>query len=383
MKILIIQRFDLSSVSCARRVICQAQELARRGHEVYVTDMVHPDRRREMPSVATGMIEGVPVLPLPRGATRIHQVINRLSDLVPRPDIIHLWKSYPDASLPAWRLSRRWKAPLFYDYDDWEEGIAHELTGSRWAGWLAKRWDRLLPKIADGTAAASAYLKEHALKWGASPERIWDAPVGADIDLFQPRPRDEALYSSLGLSFPTLVYHGQLEVANYAEQTLLVLKRLKSSFPEAKLILIGGGRKLPLIRNQASELGISDSVIITDYIDGGKVPDYLALADLAIAPFEDNPVTRSKSPLKLAEYLAMGLPAVASDVGEAPVMLDAAGVCVPCGDIDAMTRAAVELLNSPDERARMSQLARHRALTIYNWQKHTDTLETAYQTLLA
>ncbi|MDP8245207.1 MAG: glycosyltransferase family 4 protein [Candidatus Hinthialibacter antarcticus] len=382
MKILILQRFDLSSVSCARRVICQAQELARRGHEVILADFVHTQRQSELPSVAKGQLKDVEIIQIPRRIIDLPSNITKLKSISPKPDIVHLWKSYPDASIPAIQLARHWGVPLHYDYDDWETGIATELARSSWAGYIANRWDRLLPSLADTVTTASKHLYDHALQWGADPNRIWDAPVGADLEQFCPRETDDEIVQQFSLSFPTLVYHGQLEVASYAEQAVEALSHLVGDFPNAVLLILGGGRKLDSIKQHARDLSVEEKIIFTDYIPGDEVPRYLSCADLALAPFESNDVTKAKSPLKIAEYLAMGIPVVASDIGEAPVMIGEAGRCVPCGDAKAMAQQARVILQDEPMRTAMQSAARERAVSIYNWKSHTDQLEKAYQTAL-
>lgn len=382
MKILILQRFDLSSVSCARRVVCQAEELLRRGHEVILTDFIHQERQETVPALVNLSQMGAVLLPLNRSVQSYPGNILKLLKIHPRPDIVHLWKAYPDASLPALALSRWANIPLHYDWDDWETGIAAELTGSPWAGWIAGRWDRLLPRLCDTMTAASGFLRQKAIAWGTNPEKLWDAPVGADLDRFFPRPCDDKLLNQLGLHKPVLVYSGQLEVASYAEQAVEALNRVRQQIPAATLLVLGGGRKLSLIRQRASELGLSKHVVFTDYIPAGEIPRYLSTADVALAPFEPNDVTRAKSPLKIAEYMAMGLPIVASDIGDVKTMTAGAAAIAPCGDIEEMAKQALWILNNPGVQKSMSQAGQNQARTLYNWKTHVDTLETAYRTAL-
>ncbi len=378
MRVLILQRFDLSSVSCARRVLCQTEELLKRGHEVILTDFPHPQRQQEVPSIVNISHLGGTVVPLERKITSLPANYKKLQKITPRPDIVHLWKSYPDVSLPAIQLSRKWRIPLHYDWDDWENGIAQELTGSGMAGWAAGRWDRILPGCSDTISTASAFLREKTLALGIEEQQIFDAPVGADIEKFHPRKKNQALYQKLGLREPVLVYSGQLEVATYVGQAIRVFALLRREFQTAKLLVLGGGRKLNEFKKIAEEEKVSRHVIFTDYVPADEVPDYLALADVALAPFLRNDVTRAKSPLKIAEYLAMGLPVVSSEVGEAPKMTLGAGVCVPCGKIKAMAEQTAWILRNPGVRESMAKAGRKRAEEKYNWSNHVDSLLSAY-----
>ncbi|MEW6237657.1 MAG: glycosyltransferase family 4 protein [Candidatus Omnitrophota bacterium] len=382
MRILLLQRFDLASVSCARRVLCQAEELAQRGHEVILTDFVHRQRQQEVPSVANLSSLGARILPMNRSVFAAGSNLKVLLSLQPQPDLIHLWKAYPDASLPAIYLSRRWNIPLHYDWDDWEKGIARELAGSYWAGWTAGKWDRLLPRLSYTVSVASDFLRDKALQWGTPPDRLWDAPVGADLERFHPREKDPELLEKLGIEGPVLAYSGQLEVASYAEQAVDIFALVVKEIPTAKLLILGGGRKLESIKKRAMDKQVFYRVLFTDYVPGGDVPRYLSLADVALAPFELNDVTRAKSPLKIAEYLAMGLPVVASDVGETRKMTLGAGSCAACGDIKTMTEKTLWILKNPNVRQSMSAAGRKTAERKYNWKVHVDSLEAAYRCAL-
>ncbi len=379
MRILIIQRFDLSSVSCARRVVCQTEELLRRGHEVVLTDFVHLNRRETIPSLVDLEKMGATLLPLDRRVQKYPSNFLKLLQIRPQPDLIHLWKAYPDASLPAILLSRYSHIPLHYDWDDWETGIASELTGTFLAGWVAGQWDRLLPTLCDTMTVASRFLRNKAIEWGANSQRLWDAPVGADTDRFSPRPCDRDLLHELNIKKPVLIYSGQLEVASYAEQAVEVLKKVRQQFHTASLLILGGGRKLPAIRQKADELKLTAHVRFTDYLAANEIPRYLSVGDVALAPFDTNDVTRAKSPLKIAEYMAMGLPVVASDIGDVKTMTLGAAATVPCGDINEMAKQVCWILTYPGVQKSMSIAGQNQVRRIYNWKTHTDTLELAYR----
>lgn len=378
MNILILQRFDLSSVSCARRVVCQTEELLRRGHRVVLSDFPHPERHAEIPVVENMKRFGGTILPLQRKIFQLFSNIKQLKSISPHPDIIHLWKAYPDVSLLAVALSRHWKIPIHYDWDDWEKGIANELANAEIAGTVAGWWDQFFPAMATTMSTASNFLKENAITNGFPPDRIWDAPVGADLEKFYPRGKDLDLLNRWKITNPVIIYIGQLEVASYAEMAVDVLKQVHQSLPNATLLIVGGGRKLESIQQRAKVLDVEEKVICTNYVPAEDIPRYLSLADVALAPFEENDVTRAKSPLKIAEYLASGIPVVASDVGEAPVMTKGAGYCVPCGDTDAMAAHVITILSDASLQQSMKETGIHTALTIYNWKTHTDSLEEAY-----
>ena len=69
------------------------------------------------------------------------------------------------------------------------------------------------------------------------------------------------------------------------------------------------------------------------------------------------------------EYLAAGLPVVASAIGTIPGVLEHGelGVLVEPGDVDALAEALDELAADPGHRARLSRASRQAAVTEHDW----------------
>jgi glycosyltransferase involved in cell wall biosynthesis len=75
------------------------------------------------------------------------------------------------------------------------------------------------------------------------------------------------------------------------------------------------------------------------------------------------------SPLKVYEYLAAGLPVVATRVGELPTALDEGrlGVLVPPGEPVALADALARLRDDPAERRRLGRAGRDAAVRHHDW----------------
>ena len=96
-----------------------------------------------------------------------------------------------------------------------------------------------------------------------------------------------------------------------------------------------------------------------------RVPKYLAAMDIAVAPFR--PVDDFYfSPLKLFEYLAMGKPVVASNVGQISELVRHGenGLLTAPGSVDALVAALDRLIADPATRER---LASHTQDGIVTW----------------
>jgi glycosyltransferase involved in cell wall biosynthesis len=77
------------------------------------------------------------------------------------------------------------------------------------------------------------------------------------------------------------------------------------------------------------------------------------------------------SPLKLAEYLAAGLPVVAAEAGALPDRLRAGvdSLLVPPGDTAALRTALIRLRDDPGERDRLGRAGRAAAIDRWSWDR--------------
>jgi glycosyltransferase involved in cell wall biosynthesis len=84
--------------------------------------------------------------------------------------------------------------------------------------------------------------------------------------------------------------------------------------------------------------------------------------------------------------MASGTPIVASRVGALPEVLGADGACaelVPPADIDALTRALGELLDSPEKRRSMGTAGRSRAINVFSWEAVAAQTVRVYERAIA
>jgi glycosyltransferase involved in cell wall biosynthesis len=242
--------------------------------------------------------------------------------------------------------------------------------------------ERCLPFLADSVSVASEALKALVVGRGAHKEKVFLAPVGGDLEQFHPGKSSGDIKKKYGIHNALLVlYHGQLHSCQYVKLFLEAI-RIISKTPardRLKFMVLGSGSELGALKGLAQELGIKDGVIFTDFVPHADIPQYIAAADICVAPFEENEVTRCKSPLKIVEYLASGKPIVASDVGEVRRMLEGgAGLLVEPGSPEAIVRGILELAGNEALRKTMAVAARQRAETKYNWRCSAENLERAY-----
>ncbi len=90
-----------------------------------------------------------------------------------------------------------------------------------------------------------------------------------------------------------------------------------------------------------------------------QVPYWMAACDVGLLPYRQNAWTRHIHPLKLYEYLACGLPVVATAI---PSVMDEADVLYVAGDAEgfvaALGEALAEVQGTAEEALRSARRAR-------------------------
>jgi glycosyltransferase involved in cell wall biosynthesis len=108
------------------------------------------------------------------------------------------------------------------------------------------------------------------------------------------------------------------------------------------------------LRAQAASLGVAERVDFLGRRPPEELPELLAGADVGLAASAPVPFRRYAAPLKVVEYMAAGLPVLATEGTEAgaSVARAGAGLAVPY-DAASVERALARLLGDPQLRAEL------------------------------
>jgi phosphatidylinositol alpha-mannosyltransferase len=162
-----------------------------------------------------------------------------------------------------------------------------------------------------------------------------------------------------------VLFVGRLEKRKGLRFLLRAWPQVRERCPEARLIVVGGGRPLEGYRRFAAKQGWSDDdVHFAGYVSGGDLPRYYQAATVFCAPSTG----QESFGIVLLEAMAAAAPIVASDIpGYRDVLVQGDdGLMVPPKDREALAAAIGGLLLNPGQRQRLARLALRKARE-YDW----------------
>jgi glycosyltransferase involved in cell wall biosynthesis len=172
------------------------------------------------------------------------------------------------------------------------------------------------------------------------------------------------------LPTPRIVFTGAIVAAKLDLQMLAELARLRRSWSFALVGPIGPGEP----HADVSAITAEPNIHLLGPRAYGELPDILRAADAGLIPYARNKLTDSIFPMKVYEYLAAGLPVIATPL---PAIEGVAEV-LTAPDADGIVRLLDEALadDSPGRRAERSRKAAD-----HSWDRRLEEIAVAIDAL--
>lgn len=251
-----------------------------------------------------------------------------------------------------------------------EEQARHrELVDAHGARTASEVSMRSADRVACVSHGVAAWVGE---EFGITAEVV---PNGVNTERIVPRSSSDSPAADrplrLGFVGTLKPWHG---TADALTALALVLAETRDLHPRPPVVLdvYGTGPEEDELRDQAARLGIEEAVTFHGAIDPSEIPAALRDIDVALAPYPDG--EHYFSPLKIYEYMAAGLPIVASEIGVVGDVLRDLGILVPPGDPASIALAVRHLHRDPGLRRRLGERARTAAVAEHDWSARLDGL---------
>jgi len=147
---------------------------------------------------------------------------------------------------------------------------------------------------------------------------------------------------------PVILALGRMVYVKGFSYLLEAFARIADDYPDARLVLAGGGVLFEEMRAHVRRLNLENRVSMPGEVLRGEVPVYFAMSNLFVVPsirHESGAV--DGLPVVIPEAMAAGLPIIASNVGGIPVLVRDGynGILVPERDPESLAGAMRTLLS--------------------------------------
>ncbi len=232
--------------------------------------------------------------------------------------------------IPLSSLSTLWRKRPLYLLDirtvpvDVKPGFAGRQDVGRYKSAL-----RLADRYCDGITAITPMLADtlRPVLKRLKNRRMGIWASGVELEQFDPKGLSKR--SELGLNDKyVIIYHGVISPNRGLQNVVRAMPELLSKFPDMVFLVVGEGEGRAELEQVARELGVSEKVVFTGKVPFEDIPEYVRAADVGILPFPNLEGWNVSSPIKLMEYLAMGLPIVLTDIPAHRLVIDQVGGAV-------------------------------------------------------
>jgi glycosyltransferase involved in cell wall biosynthesis len=265
------------------------------------------------------------------------------------------------AGVPAIVSSRRDLAHF-----DWYQGSKRN--------WLRRIQNLSGVVLANATPIRDALISED----GFAPEKLRVIHNGVDTAKFQRGRRDRERLFPGTQNQKLVVLVGNMHTDVKGHPWLIdAAPAVLREFQETRFVFAGDGDSRPAFEEQVATLGLQGSFMFLGR--RSDIPDVLASSDIAVLP------SRAEGlPNAVLEYMAAGLPTIASRVGGNAELVEdgVTGLLVPPENSSAIAAALLRLLRDPDLSRKMAENGRKVAVENYSFERLIREVDALYTELL-
>jgi len=212
-----------------------------------------------------------------------------------------------------------------------------------------------------------------------APAKVRVIHNGIDVDRFSKAAPDRAQVLPVTAHGKLIVLVGNMH-SDVKGHPLLIsaAPAIIREFPDTRFVLAGDGEQRQQFEHEVNALGLAHSFLFLGRRN--DIAEILACCDLAVLPSKAEGL-----PNAVLEYMAAGLPVVASNVGgNLEIIRDGVtGLLVPPQDAPALGDALLRLLRDPSLACRIGESGQAYVRQNFSFERLIDETDLLYSELLA
>jgi glycosyltransferase involved in cell wall biosynthesis len=242
----------------------------------------------------------------------------------------------------------------------------------RWYGFLGMQVEvaKQIPRI---VTVSESSKRDIVAQMHVPAEQLHIVPVGVDHERFKPMPhvarRPNRIMTTASADVPLKGLRPLLEA----------LAKVRTEHP-IDVVIVGKQREGSVLPQLLDRLGLTDAVTFESGVSDERIVELYNEAEMVVVPSLYEGFS-----IPAIESMACGTPLITTTGGALPEVVGPnreAALTVPPGDPEALAAAILEMLRSPELRARLGAAGRARVLNGFTWRIAAEGCVTQYRALL-
>jgi len=296
----------------------------------------------------------------------LYPILAPLATFAYRPKLIHaVMESYAGVALVFYKyIGGRARTILTLQSGDLDDKNKQKKIPA----WL---WKKIHTRP-DYVTAISTFLRDRALRLGASPDRVLIIPNGVDFTAADK-------YKSLKKETHRLVSVARLSWEKGLDYLIEAMPKIKRDFPDVRLRIVGGGPLEKKLKQKTKELGMETTITFL-----GNQPHEKTLREVAQAEVFITPSLAEGLGIVFIEAQAVGTPAIGTAIGGIPDVIqnEKTGLLIRARDADAIYAAVKKLFENKNLREKVTDQA-WKKLNRFDWKIIARQVSDLYKSILS
>lgn len=289
-------------------------------------------------------------------------------------DIYHIHD--PELLPKAMKLRRRGKKVIYDAHEDLPEQLKTKTylnpSFQRILGYLAEKYLSYCAYRLSAIVTATDHIAGKFSKNNKSTITLFNYPLLSEFKLSNPKKSNESNH---------FAYVGSI---SEARGILQLIQSLEMARQEIRLNLVGRFSE-PELEKKARSMSGWQKVKYHGYQNRDTVTGILSESIAGLVTLQPTESYRQSLPVKMFEYMAAGIPVIASDfkVWREIIRKNDCGICVAPMKPEEIARAMAKLTCDPEITAQMGRNGRRAVEEKYNWEQEQQKLFRLYEAIVS